>query len=75
MSPSKVSRLVRRFEARVERNGMTFHEFLVNAADLTADQRRRALADPDLARVTAYFDPVGEEAVRRVMRLRRDGGS
>jgi hypothetical protein len=34
MSSSKVSRLVRRFKARVERNGMTFHEFLVNAADM-----------------------------------------
>jgi hypothetical protein len=31
MSPSRVSRLVRRFEARVERNGWSFFEFFTNA--------------------------------------------
>jgi hypothetical protein len=71
MSPSKVSRLVRQFEARVMRNGWTFFEFLGNAAQLSEDQRRRALCDPELARVISYLDTTGETAARNVDRQRR----
>jgi hypothetical protein len=73
MSPRKVNRLVRRFEARVQRNGWSFFEFFTNAIRLTDDQRRRALCDPDLARIFRYADdPTGEDAVANVMRA--DGG-
>jgi hypothetical protein len=68
MSPSKVTRLVREFKRRVEHNGFPFEAFLVNSVQLTAEQRRRALADPDIAKVVSFPDPVGEEAVHNVMR-------
>lgn len=68
MSPSKVARIVREFKRRVEHNGFSFEAFLVNSVQLSADQRRRALANPDIARVISYADPTGETAVRRVMR-------
>jgi hypothetical protein len=63
MSASKISRLVRTFQHRVERNG-----FLINSVQLTAEQRRQALANPDIAPVIAYADPTGEAAVNNVMR-------
>ena len=68
MSASKVSRLVRQFQHRVEANGLPFEEFLCNAVVMDAEQRRRVLADPEIARVTKHPDPVGEEAVNNVMR-------
>jgi hypothetical protein len=68
MSPSKVSRLIRQFEARVLRNGWTFFEFFANAVQLSAEQRRRALCNPEVARVISYLDPTGETACRNVMR-------
>lgn len=68
MSPSKVSRLVREYRHRVERNGFAFEAFLVNSVMLTAEERRRVLANPDVAKAISYPDPVGEEAVRHVMR-------
>ena len=68
LSPSKVRRLVQTFERRVERNGFSFLDFLANAVQLTAEQRRRAVADPDVCRAIAYADPTGETAVRNVMK-------
>lgn len=68
---SKVSRLVRDFTARIERNGFEFFEFFANALLLDADTRRRALANPDVVRVIAYADPTGETAVANVMRAQR----
>ncbi|MCV7208335.1 hypothetical protein H7J75_06655 [Mycolicibacterium canariasense] len=68
MSPSKVSRLVRQFEARVARNGWTLFEFIANAVSLSADQRRQALAHPDIVCVLSYADPTGETAVNNVLR-------
>ena len=68
MSPSRVSRLVRDYKRRVETNGFGFEAFLVNTALLTADQRRRALLNPDIARVVSYADPTGETAVNNVVR-------
>lgn len=67
MSPSKVSRLVRDFKQRVESNGYPFEAFLVNSVQLTADERRRALANPDIARAISYADPTGETAVSHVI--------
>ncbi|WP_261880078.1 hypothetical protein [Mycobacterium marinum] len=68
MSPSKVSRVVRQFKHRVERNGFPFESFLANSVMLTADQRRRALAHPDIAKAISYADPTGERAVSNVLR-------
>ncbi|OBI52927.1 hypothetical protein A5705_04870 [Mycobacterium sp. E787] len=67
MSPRRVNRLVRQFQARVERNGWKFFEFFANALRLTAEQRRAALADPDLVKLVKHPDPVGEHAVNRVL--------
>lgn len=66
--PNRVNRLVVDFMTRVERNGFAFFGCLANRVQLTAEQRRRALADPDLVRVLSYADPTGETAVRHVMR-------
>ncbi|MDX1878212.1 hypothetical protein SBE55_10320 [Mycolicibacterium sp. 141076] len=68
MSPSKVSRLVREFKRRVEKNGFPFEAFLVNAVQLTDQQRRQIAANPDVARVIGYADPTGETAVNNVVR-------
>jgi hypothetical protein len=66
MSPSKVSRLVRTYQRRVEHNGFPFEAFLLNSVQLTAEQRLRALANPDIARVIAYADPTGELALNNI---------
>lgn len=71
MGRSKVRRLIREFTARVEGNGFQFFEFFANALLLDADQRRRALMNPDVARAISYADPTGETAVARVMRGQR----
>ncbi len=71
MSASKVARLVRQFQQRVEANGLPFDEFLCNAVVMDAEQRRRVLADPEIARVTKHSDPTGETAVNNVMRAVR----
>jgi hypothetical protein len=73
MSPSKVSRLVREYRHRVERNGFPFEAFLVNSVQLTAQQRRQALANPDIARAISYADPTGETAINNVMTASRHG--
>ena len=73
MSPSKVSRIVRQFKHRVEANGFTFGQFLANAVVMNAEQRRRVLADPAIARVISYADPTGEAAVANV--IRANGGT
>jgi hypothetical protein len=67
ISPSKVSRLVRRYDARVQQNGWTFIDFLATSVQLSAAQRRQALNDPEMERVISYRDPTGERAVRNVM--------
>lgn len=72
LSPSKVSKLVRRYIFQVERNGYSFADYLANTVRLTAEQRRAVLADPGLARVISYADPTGETAVNNV--IRRAGG-
>lgn len=71
MGPRRVNRMVQQFEARVERNGFAFFDFLANSVQLDAETRRRALANPDVQRVIAYADPTGETAVNNVMRGRR----
>lgn len=68
MAPRRVLRLVQTFKARVEQNGFSFFDFLANSVCLTAEERRTALADPEISRVIAYSDPTGETAIRNVMR-------
>lgn len=67
---AKVSRIIRRFQARVEANGWQFFDFMANALLLDADTRRSALLDPDVARAISYADPTGETAVNNVLRRR-----
>lgn len=68
MGHQKVIRLVQTFEARVERNGFAFFDFLATTVQLDVAARRRALADPDVQRVISYSDPTGETATANVMR-------
>lgn len=70
VGPSKLSRLVRTYQTRVERNGFLFFDFLVNAVQVDDVRRRQALAAPDVQRVISYADPTGETAVRNVARER-----
>lgn len=70
-SPNKIARLCLRFRDRVERNGFGFFDFLANSVALSAQQRRAALSNPDVARAISYADPTGETAVANVMRERR----
>jgi hypothetical protein len=71
-SPSKVSRLVRQYEHQVAGKGVRLFDFLCNSAKLTVERRDRervvALGDPD--NMILFADPVGEEAVRNVLRQR-----
>lgn len=69
--PNRINKLCVRFADRVSSNGYEFFDFLANQVELTADQRRQALADPDVQRVIAYSDPTGETAVNNVMREAR----
>jgi hypothetical protein len=68
MSASKVSRLVRDYQRNVAPNGYPFFSFLATAVQLSDEQKRTALLNPDIARVISYADPTGETAVKRVMR-------
>lgn len=71
MSPSRVSRLVRQYNRRCAANGFSFEAFLANSVvELTAEQRRRVMANPDIARVVSYLDPTGEQAAANVQRQR-----
>ncbi len=68
MSPSKVSKIVRDYERNVAANGFDFFHFLANAVQLSAEQQRAALSNPDVAKAISYADPTGETAVRNVLR-------
>lgn len=68
--PSKIHRLCCQFVNRVQGNGFDFFDFIANKVQLTAEDRRRALVNPDVQRVIAYADPTGEIAVDRVNRER-----
>jgi hypothetical protein len=71
MGPRRVHRLVQTFQARVERNGFEFFDFLANSVQLDQARRRRALADPEVQRAIAYADPTGEQAAANVDSARR----
>lgn len=65
MSPSKVARLVHRYQYRVAHTDYPFADRIANSVTLATDQRR-VMAD-ELTRVAGYADPTGETAVRNVM--------
>jgi len=70
----KVFRLVDHFVDRAPNgNGYAFFLYLTNAVQLSAEQQRAALLNPDIARAIAYADPTGEAAVNNVMRETRRG--
>lgn len=65
----KVFRLVDKFIERAPNaTGHAFFLYLTNAVQLSEQQQRAALSNPDVARVIAYSDPTGESAVNNVMR-------
>jgi hypothetical protein len=68
MSPSKVSRLVRDYRRHVAPNGYPFFSFLATAVQLSDEQKRVALMNPEIARAVSYADPTGETAVNNVLR-------
>lgn len=70
MSPNRLNRLVVAYVNRVQANGITFLDYLADILRLDVEQKREALADPEVARVCDWSDPTGETAVRNVMRER-----
>jgi hypothetical protein len=62
-----VRRLVRQYKHRVEQNGFSFFSFLANSVQLSAEQRRKALCNPEIARAISYADPTAEHAVNNVI--------
>jgi hypothetical protein len=66
IGPCKVNKIVRRFAKMLVRHRLTFHEFLSDSAN----SMRFAGGDPELAKVIAYLDRTGEDAVNHVMRER-----
>lgn len=69
--PNKAYKLAAQFARRMPNgNGYAFFLFLTNAVQMSEAQKRRALADPNIARAISYADPTGEKAVENVMRGR-----
>jgi hypothetical protein len=75
LAPSKVSRIVRDYERNVDANGFGFFRFLANAVQLSAEQQRAALSNPDVAKAISYADPTGEQAVHNVLLGSGDPGA
>lgn len=51
ISPSKASRLVRRYERVVAPNGLSLFDYIASEIDLDEWQRAAVLRDPEVARV------------------------
>lgn len=69
---NRVNRLVTRFVRAMPNAGAwTFLLYLTNAVQMSAEQRRAVLRDPEIARVISYADPTGETAVNNVLRTQR----
>jgi len=66
MSWTKVRRMVQMYERQAQRYGYDFGRFIAAQIEMPEFQRR-VVAD-ELRMVTAYRDPVGEQAVNRVLR-------
>lgn len=71
LSTNKIVRLVCRFLDRAPNAPMAlFWQYLAASLQLSAEQRTRAMAHPDIARWIAYADPTGEAATTNVLRRR-----
>lgn len=71
---NRINRLVTQFVRTMPNaGGRTFILYLASAVQMSEDQKRCVLSDPDIARVIAYADPTGEAAVNNVMRGVRGG--
>lgn len=71
-STNKIVRLVIRFNRTMPNaNGYAFFLYLTNAVQMSSEQQRAALNNPDIVRVISYADPTGETAVNRVMHQAR----
>lgn len=68
--PPWVHRTVSNYLRYVEHTGFPFGAYLLNRVQLNAEQRRRAMQDPELHNFLCYSDPTGETAVRNVMRAK-----
>jgi hypothetical protein len=68
LSPSKVSRIVRTYQHRVEENGLPFFAFLTNHLELSDEQQGR-VAELDYLdyRPFKHPDPIGEHATNRAL--------
>lgn len=66
-SPSWVSKTASIYLRDVTDNGVPFGAYLLNRVCLSADQRRQAMNDPEMASILTYADTTGEGAVWRVM--------
>jgi hypothetical protein len=71
-SENKIVRLTLNFRNRMpDADGWCFYLWLCSHAQLSVEQKREALEDPDVRRfVLAYSDTTGETAVNRVLRER-----
>lgn len=65
---SWLRRTVTDYCRHVAHTGYPFGPWLMARVQLNAEQRRRAMHDPELHNFLCYFDPTGESAVRNVMR-------
>jgi hypothetical protein len=72
-SENKIVRLVLRFQRRIPRaSGWAFFLYLCAHAELSDEQKREALEDPDVKRFIKSYreDPTGWDAVNHVLRDR-----
>lgn len=66
--PSWVHRTVTNYLRFVQHTGFPFGAYLLNRVQMTSEQRRRAMSDPECHSFLSYSDPTGETAVRNAMR-------
>ncbi|MGV7669102.1 hypothetical protein PJN91_17165 [Mycobacterium kansasii] len=74
LGANAINRLVMNFTQRMPGgSGWAFFLYVTNAVQMSSEQQRSALQNPDIARAIAYADPTGETAVNNVMRQVRRG--
>ncbi len=68
-SNSRIYRLVIDFKAKYPMaSGLLFFQWLASKVQMSQEQQRNALRNPDITRAISYADPTGETAVKNVMR-------
>lgn len=71
MSPSKVVRIVRDYEHKVEGKGIDLLAFVLNNIEMRLERIR---TDPEIMRWLTYADPTGETVAREIDRGRTSLG-